>query len=1702
MDFTEDVLVPFFHTPASVDDLLMISPFGLPLLPVGGGDVSLFLPVRNDLYINKTSFGGLDSSVDFLDVNRRFLFSSAAGFDFLTGQMLEQNEAGEVVFVDSGVENYQSLLAGVDRNAEVFILNSTGNQLEEMTEILSHRQNVSAVHIVSHGSAGALSLGDSSVSIADISQTELWRGSLTADADVLLYGCDVAAGDVGKEFVKELSELTSADVAASTDKTGFGGNWDFEYKTGNIETGLIFSKPVRDNYQSSLAIITSIGQSSIASGTTVGGTIVGGLSGITYDSVNNQYYIISDGRNSTGSPGAARFYTGTINLTGDTLAAGGWTINAVRTIGNPTPTFAANTTDTEGIALLGSSVYISSEGIFTSGNPTSQPFINEFNISTGNQISALTIPAKFTATNTTSGIVGNAAFESLTISPSGIFLFTATENALKQEVAAPTATTGTPSRILTYDLTTNSAAAEYVYNTDAGNGISEILAIDNTNLLVLERSMNPSVGGSLKLYQVSLNNATDVSGLNSLIGNSYTPVQKTLIANFQTAGFPIANFEGMTFGPNLSNGKRSLLLLSDNNFLPALDSTVAAFSVNSAPVLDNTGTPTLTAINEDVANASNPGTLISSIIGSSITDADVNDQKGIALTGIDSSNGTWQYSTDGTNWNNFSTVSESAAVLLASDVNTRIRFIPNANYNGTANITYRAWDQTIETNGSVLDVATNGIGGLTSFSTALETASITINAVNDAPALSLPASQTVNQNTNLSISGISVSDIDAGTGNLQVTLSVSNGFLTLNSFDGLAFSTGDGTADSTMTFTGSLTNINNALTGLTYVSSGNFVGADAINLSVNDLGNTGGGVLTASGSITVNVAGMPYAASSVVINEVVTSPQQDWSLSSFINPIPGGTPGANDEWVELYINQAGLNLTGWTIELNDASPLVGSLAQGGAFGTSRYISSGGGSFSNTAVGDYLILGTVNGGAINNIITLVLKDHTGTIIDQVSFTNGAASGVIDEAVARVPNASDTDNDTTDLRKQAATLGTSNNIGQLVLGEHPVGQITDQFTTTQTSNVLHRFNLTASNENINVGSLTFTVSPTGILNSDISGLQLVQDVNNNGIQDGGDVVVGTVESPLNLADGLTFANLTVPVGSNNYLFVANVNNLVAGDRLSFGLANAGIINNFGVISGLQIADTGTVTSTVHTVDVAALSVVINEIAWMGTQANATDEWIELFNPTANAINLTGWTIQTGTGTTITITNGVIAAGGYFLLERTADTTVNSIPANFVYTGGLNNTTGTSLILRSSEGTIIDSANENGGVWPAGSNAATNARFTMERLDPTSPDIDSNWRTNNGITRNGTDALGNNIFGTPSTQNSAYTTPGVVITESGGSTVLTEDGVTDSYTVVLQTPVTAPVTVNLTNVGGQTLTTPTSLIFDNTNWNVAQTVTVTAVDDTTAEGTHTGTIQHTVTSTDSRYNGMAVNSISASITDNDSNPPVINLTPESLSYTENSGGVVVDSGATVSDSDSADFNGGVLTVQFSGATGLGEDSLSIQNVGNSAGQIGVTGSTISYGGVAIGTFSGGNNGSTPLVVNFNANANVTAVSALLQNIVYLNNSENPSALSRTVQFQMTDGDNGVGLAVNKTINVVPVNDAPSISSITAQTINEDTATGTISFTIGDIETLPDSLILSATSSNTSLIPNSNIVFAGSGNNRTVSLTPAGNQNGTATI
>lgn len=173
----------------------------------------------------------------------------------------------ELVVVDQSVPDYQQLVDGITSDSsvqyQILLLNAADDPLAAIGTELTQLQRVDAVHLVGHGEAGTMALGGLSLTSENIDhyQERLghWRGTLSLDADILIYGCDVAASPAGQDLLNRLGSITGADIAASDDVTGHGINnadWELEFYSGNIETALAFGLDVQQSWQHTLLLIT------------------------------------------------------------------------------------------------------------------------------------------------------------------------------------------------------------------------------------------------------------------------------------------------------------------------------------------------------------------------------------------------------------------------------------------------------------------------------------------------------------------------------------------------------------------------------------------------------------------------------------------------------------------------------------------------------------------------------------------------------------------------------------------------------------------------------------------------------------------------------------------------------------------------------------------------------------------------------------------------------------------------------------------------------------------------------------------------------------------------------------------------------------------------------------------------------------------------------------------------------------------------------------------------------------------------------------------------------------------------------------------------------------------------------------------------------------------------------------------------------
>ncbi|MDQ8036256.1 MAG: DUF4347 domain-containing protein [Pedobacter sp.] len=163
--------------------------------------------------------------------------------------------AKELLFVDANIDGYEALIAGLGSNIEVHTLQGQGWSAQMKSVLEQHQGDIAAVHLVSHGTAGELRLAGSSITSTNLdAYAPLWaamKQSLTQDGDLLIYGCDVAAGDSGTAFIQALSERTGADVAASVNASGStaaGGDWMLEAHYGLVAARSVYEDTSAGTY--------------------------------------------------------------------------------------------------------------------------------------------------------------------------------------------------------------------------------------------------------------------------------------------------------------------------------------------------------------------------------------------------------------------------------------------------------------------------------------------------------------------------------------------------------------------------------------------------------------------------------------------------------------------------------------------------------------------------------------------------------------------------------------------------------------------------------------------------------------------------------------------------------------------------------------------------------------------------------------------------------------------------------------------------------------------------------------------------------------------------------------------------------------------------------------------------------------------------------------------------------------------------------------------------------------------------------------------------------------------------------------------------------------------------------------------------------------------------------------------------------------
>lgn len=336
-----------------------------------------------------------------------------------------------------------------------------------------------------------------------------------------------------------------------------------------------------------------VGTQDIATGTQFAGVEFGGISGI--DRLGAGHYVaISDDRG--GERGTPRFYD--LSLSYDATNFYGVTINSQtymqRADGTPFPA-TSRTVDPEGIRVLpNGNLAWSSEGNWNA-NPALryQPFVREMTAS-GAFVREFGLPSTYGyVDNATTGGRSNKLFEALAVTPGGQ-LYAANEDALIQDGPITTLAAGSVVRVTAIDTGRQYAYALPAIPVDApagapfppDNGMSDLLAIDDTSFIAVERAFASGVGNTIRLVRTTITaDTTDVSGVASLVGASYTPMTRELLLEMPITygGVALDNIEGITWGETLANGHRTLVLVADNNFATTQRTQFMVFEVSAVP---------------------------------------------------------------------------------------------------------------------------------------------------------------------------------------------------------------------------------------------------------------------------------------------------------------------------------------------------------------------------------------------------------------------------------------------------------------------------------------------------------------------------------------------------------------------------------------------------------------------------------------------------------------------------------------------------------------------------------------------------------------------------------------------------------------------------------------------------------------------------------------------------------------------------------------------------------------------------------------------------------------------------------------------------------------------------------------------------------------------------------------------------------------
>ncbi len=1629
--------------------------------------------------------------------------------DAISGHVPAENRK-EVVIVDPSVASYQDLLAGMDPNIEVIIL-SEGATVEDIATALEGRNGIDAVHLISHGGVGSLNLGGEILSLdtldANADALRTIGNALSADGDILLYGCNVGADGAGGDFLSAFAVATGADVAASSDETGaaaLGGDWVLEESVGSIETGVAISGAAQENYAHTLAVFDWT--SNTADG---GASVTQTVSGVTI-TIAGGNMDVTNGGGLAGSSGSVAFensgYQGSFTISFSS-AVNLTTMRVGRVSGHNSLDILYTVTDGSGNGQVTQSAANYASGSDVTLNWTS---VTSFTVAangslSGTSFSALFDNINFTAANaapalggtpadvtvtedvataidlsaynvsdgdgdtitltlavdagTIASIDGNGTTSGVTVANSG------TGSMTLQGTAANLNTYLNDTTKIRYTTALNSTASATLTvtpNDGTVNGTADTVTL---NVTPVNDNPTGSLPASVTVTEDTLSNV-DLSAA-SFADVDSASITVTLTASAGTFATPadgagvgggvtetLVNATTITLVGSAADINTYLDTASNIRYTPASNVNGAAAATITVTANDGNGSGNVALgtvnVNITAVNDNPTGSLPASVTVTEDTLSNV-DLSAASFADVDSASITVTLTASA---GTFATPADGAGVgggVTETLVNaTTITLVGSAadinTYLDTAsNIRYTPASNANGVAAATITVTANDGDG--SGNVALGTVNVNITAVNDNPTGSLPASVTVTEDTlsNVDLSAASFADVDGDT--ITVTLTASAGTFATPA-DGAGV--GGGVTETlvnatTITLVGSAADIN------TYLDT-------ASNIRYTPASNVNGAA-AATITVTANDGNGSGNVALGTVNVNITA----------VNDNPTGSLPASVTVTEDTLSNVDLSAASFA-DVDSASITVTLTASAGTFATPADGAGVGGGVTETLVNATTI--TLVGSAAD--INTYLDTVSNIRYTPASNVNGVAAATI------TVTANDGDG------SGNVALGTVN-VNITAVNDNPTGSVPASVTVTE--DTLSNVDLSAASfADVDGDTVTVTLTASaGTFATPADGAGVGGGVTETLVNATTITLVGAaadINTYLDTASNIRYTPASNVSGNSAATITVTVNDGQGSGNVAAGTVQVNVtaVNDAPALAGLDGTPSFTEGGAAVVLDSNVTVTDVELGALNGGNGNfAGASLVIVRNGGANATD----TYSIVTGGNLTVAGSNVSSGGNviasfdtssagqvtitFQNNGTIPTTalVNEVMQAIRYTNTSNDPPATAqLNWTFSDG---NSANAQGtGDNPGTATGSTTVSITNVNDAPTLTATGQNPTYVEGA--GGADLFSGVTAGTvEAADRISSMTLTVTNLSDGASEILGFDG----SDVALTNGTNVTTATNGLSVSVSVTGSTATVSFSGATLSVAQFQTL--VDGMTYRNTSdnpTTAGNRVITITGITDNGGTANGGSnaaapnltstVSLTAVNDAPVIGNLNGDSTSLQVGNASTIDNGGnVTVTNADSADYNGGSLIISDNGGNNTANGNFSVDGTNVTSGGDGTisAGETISVGGVNIGTVNATNDGQAgrSLEISFNSNATNARVQTLLQNIRW-GAAAGTGAQTFTATLNDADGTANGGAQSTTANFTMTIGNLPVISNLSGDSVTFTENGGAVVLDSGGNATVTD--------------------------------------------